>query len=201
MKQGGQKKKSSVHELEVGKVFTEAYYPSGDGIFRRTSYLQAAAWELSLWPGDLVPLKYVTTSQEIAIDKSFPFLVECKNWRRTNVTHIFSSLYAKKSVIYDWMDQAINDAVGTALVPLVVFKLYRKNCVMLQLSEFHRLANWFGKFPGEYFQIARQSLTDISENVFIALLKDFVDWIDWTYYKLSREVRQLKSIVSAEDKK
>lgn len=177
-------------ERDTGKTFSLAYYPGNDGEFRRTSaFAQSGGWGKGMAGGDLVATKY-GYGEEIFIDKSFPFSIECKNWRQEGVKHFFSGLYSAESVIFEWMDQSITDAEKFNKMPLVVFRLFRqKSIAMLVATDFAKLKELFGEPEFKYYFLRRYPAGD-EENakpnllVFV-LLKDFISWIDWEVYKFA----------------
>jgi len=186
-------------ERDTGATFTKAYYPSGDGEFRRTSaFAQSGGWGKGMAGGDLVATKY-GYGEEIFIDKSFPFSIECKNWKQEGVKHFFSGLYSAESVIFEWMEQSVADAEKFNKIPLVVFRMFRqKSVAMLRATDFSKLKELFGEPEFKYYFLRRYS-TNAEENfrpnllVFI-LLKDFIDFIDWEVYKFSGQ-RFIRSVV------
>jgi len=195
MRKGGQKAKGSAFELAIARILTEAYYSQGDGEFRRVP--ASGGWDKRTAPGDLIPFKY--TNGGMVIDKSFPFVVECKNWR--DVKHFFSGLYSKESQLFDWMEQAVADAQFVGKMPLVIFKLYRQeNVVILQSGDFWKLESLFGTPGAQYYELKRfVPKTGRSGLVFI-LLGDFLRWLDWEIYKLKSNVVFIRSIVRKEAK-
>jgi len=175
------------YERDTGKTFTKAYYPSEDGEFRRTSaFAQSGGWGKGMAGGDLVALKY-GIGDEMFIDKSFPFSLECKNWQEKNVKHFFSGLYSAESVIFDWMDQSIADAEKFNKMPLVVFRLFRqKSIAMLRATDFSKLKELFGEPEFKYYSLRRYSQeSSPADYLIFILLKDFIDFIDWEVYKFS----------------
>ncbi|GAG44752.1 unnamed protein product, partial [marine sediment metagenome] len=109
----------------------------------------------------------------------------------TNVKHFFSGLYSAESVIFEWMDQSITDAALFDKMPLVVFRLFRqKSIAMLRATDFHKLKEMFGE-PGFKYYFLRKYPVDVEENVkpnllVFILLKDFISWIDWEIFKISK---------------
>jgi len=197
MKRGGQKAKGNAYERVVAKIFTETYYPAEDGEFRRVPL--SGGWDKRAAPGDLIALKYVDKEgEEMVIDRSFPFLVECKTWKDENVKHFFSGLYSEDSIFFDWMLQACGDSSLARRLPLVVFKLYRtENVAMIVSTDFYQLANLFGNFVGKIYNIEKIMPKDegaVPQKLVFVLLKDFLEWIDWEVYKLSNKVRSIKSL-------
>lgn len=196
MKKGSQKAKGNAYELVIAKLFTETYYPAEDGEFRRVPL--SGGWDKRAAPGDLVALKYVDTEgEEMVIDRSFPFSVECKTWKDENVKHFFSGLYSEESIFFDWIRQACADSSPVRKTPLVVFKLYRtENIAMLVSTDFYQLASLFGNFVGKIYNIEKimsKNEKEIPQKLVFVLLKDFLEWIDWEVYKLSDKVRSIKS--------
>lgn len=201
MEKGGQKKKGDNHERSVGKIFTEAYYPGGGGEFQRPS--GSGGRDKRIMPGDLIAFKYVDKgSQEMIIDRSFPFLLECKNWNEVNVKHFFSGLYSKETQIYEWMKGAIEDAEYKNQTPLIIFKLtHGKNIAILKAVDFNKLQELFGHFSGQYYMLKKWSLIidDKTPALVFCLLSSFIYWIDWTVYKLAEKTRYLKSLMEVKE--
>lgn len=200
MKQGGQKAKGSSFERVVGKLFSEAYYPDGSGEFKRVPL--SGGWDKRVTPGDLMALKRSRSdSDEMVIDQSWPFSVECKNWK--DIKHFFTGLYGVESQMFDWMGQAISDAVAGEKIPLVIFKLYRQEHVAMLLDcDFHRITALFGRFPKKLYAIRRFDNGDmpdfgrsVANDLMLCLLKDFIDWIDWEVYKQMKKALYLRSII------
>lgn len=198
MKPGGQKRKGSAYERVIAKLFTEQYY-SDDGEFRRVPL--SGGWDKRVVPGDLMALKYSgiddTEGLSMIIDKTFPFSIECKNYRDENVKHFFSGLYSNKSQMFDWLEQAENDASPSNKYPLVVFKLYgSNNIVMTNDTTFHGLRGMFGLFPGNYFKLAlcNSKGYELTESVFF-LLDDFFEWVDWGVFKTIAKAQYIKSLI------
>lgn len=202
MKPGGQKKKGSAYERTIAKLFTEAYYPDGSGEFRRVPL--SGGWDKRVTPGDLMALKYSgiddTKGLAMVIDKTFPFSIECKNYRDENVKHFFSGLYSKQSQMFDWMQQAVTDAVAGSKFPLVVFKLYgSNNIVMTNRITFDKLRYIFGLFIGDYFNLIftgnkGHEKTELS----FFLLKDFFEWLDWEVFSSMGQAKYIKSLTKIE---
>lgn len=197
MKRGNQKLKSSAHENSIAKIFTTAYYPQNDGLFTRTR--QYVQMDKRSTPGDIVALKYVSRdSEEMNIDKSFPFSIECKNWK--DIKYFVSGLYSKESEFFSWIEQAYDDAIHTKMIPIVVFKLFRaKNIVLLSSEDFYKLANMFGNFPGKFYSLERvakdRSTIYKHDRLVFFLLKDFLEWIDFEIYKLGGKHRYIRSLM------
>jgi len=201
MRPGGSKAKGSDYERAIAKLFTAAYYPEGDGEVRRIPL--SGGWDKRLVPGDLVPLKCVDKqTEEMVIDRSFPFSVECKTYADANVKHFFSGLYSKETVIFEWLEQAIDDCRPSKKMPLVVFKLFgTKNILLLESDIFYQMGNMFGNFPGKkWYKLIRNKPDEVdctfSERIIFCLLEDFLEWIDWSVFKLSNKVRSIRSVTS-----
>lgn len=204
MKRGGQRAKGNAYELRIAHLLTEVYYPDEDGQFRRVPL--SGGWDKRVAPGDIIALKYTDVwKKEMVVDKSFPFSIECKDWKDQNVKHFFSGLYSKESSFFEWMEQASEGARTTKKMPLVVFKLYRsENIVMLDMMHFTQLRDTFGIFPGgNWYLLSRykpQEVQCISSGSFVfCLLKDFTNWIDWEVYKVSDKIRYVRSIIKKEE--
>lgn len=202
MKKGGQKKKSYAHETAVGKIFSQAYYHSGDGLFIRRDSVGGIRDKKDV-PGDLIAFKYLSQDkEEMAIDKSFPFCLECKDWKDENVKHFFSGLYSQESVLWDWMRQSWEDALLSKKMPMVVFKLFRtENLGMLLGKDFYSLGNIFGNFPGKFYVLEKVEKEDstFETRMIFFLLKDFVEWIDWENYKFKDRIYSIKSIIKGKE--
>jgi len=198
MRKGGQKQKGNTYERAIAKIFTEIYYPEGDGEFRRVPL--SGGWDKRMAPGDLVALRY--TSAEgvgMVIDSSFPFSIECKTWKGENVKHFFSGLYSKETIIFDWIRQATEDCEPSKKMPIVVFKLLRTdNILLMERGVFYQMGNLFGNFPGKkWYKLIKYEPDDMQ--LIFCLLNDFLNWIDWDVFKLSSNIRSIKSITSGEE--
>lgn len=202
MRKGGQKAKGNAHQRWVADLFTPAYYPAGDGEFKSTP--GSGGWDKRAAPGDVIAFKYLDMeTKEMGRDKTFPMVIECKDWRDENVKHFFSGLYSEDSQLFDWMAQAWEDSLVVKKMPIVVFKLFRtENIVMILSTDFYSLAQNFGNFVGKIYMIektmpkeqksykekiversdAQMTFLMHQEMVFV-LLKDFIEWIDWEIYK------------------
>jgi len=193
MKQGAQGEKGHAYERVIGALFTEAYYPEGSGEFKRVP--QSGGWDKRVTPGDLMALKRVSNdSDEMIIDRSFPFSIECKNWK--DIKHFFSGLYASDSQLFKWMEQASNDAAVAEKIPLVVFKLYRQShVVMLNSYGWHRVRELFGEFPGKYYGMDRVVPDGDKRGFYFCLLTEFLEYIDWEVYKFSGKAKFIRSII------
>ena len=163
----------------------------------------SGGWDKRAAPGDLIPLKFMAsqamqgeTGMNAVLDAAFPFSVECKNWK--DVKHFFTGLYSAESDIFGWMRQAIGDAAPSGKIPIVVFKLYRaENIVLIQAGDFNKLREYFGLFPGTIYGATKNGLEGMA--VVFVLLKNFVEWIDWGFYKIQGKARYIRSIVKAPD--
>jgi hypothetical protein len=186
MKKGGQKQKSNRHQNMVADFFEKAYYPDGDGEFRSTP--GSGGWDKRIAPGDIQPFKFIDKDGSMVFDQSFPFSIECKDWHDDNVKHIFSGLYAKPSQMYDWLEQSIGDAYASGKAPLVVFKLYRtENVVLMHHELFSKLKELFGYFPGETKFKNVYIVKGGPHTIVFVLLRYFIDWIDWGFYKVTHK--------------
>jgi len=201
MRKGGQKAKSYVHERAVGELFTKVYYPHDDGIFLRRDSVPGIR-DKKMVPGDLVAFKYLSKDkEEMAIDKSFPFVIECKSWK--DIKQFFSGLYSDESALFSWIEQVYEDSLYAKKIPIVVFKLYRQeNIVELRSIDFDQLANLFGNFVGKIYtiekimpkkQIVAESIVVYQKLIFV-LLEDFLEWIDWDVYKLGANIKFIRSL-------
>jgi hypothetical protein len=194
VKKGAQKEKGHAYERDIAAIFTEVYYPDGGGEFRRVPL--SGGWDKRVAPGDIIPLK-AYKSGEYVFDKSFPFSIECKNYRDENVKHFFSGLYSAESIIYSWASQALNDSRLANKIPLVVFKLYRaKNIIMIHGHDFGKLTEIFGIINKKQFKLVKTNEKGmyISTLVFL-LLSDFTEWIDWDVYRLKDASRFIRSYI------
>lgn len=201
MRKGGQKAKGSAHQRRVANLFTPAYYPEGQGLFKSTP--GSGGWDKRAAPGDVIAFKYIDEeTKELGRDKNFPMVIECKDWKDANVKHFFSGLYSDESQLFDWMEQAMDDALVVKKIPIVVFKLYRtENVVMLMSSTFNKLADLFGNFTGKIYIIEKimpkgyNKEQEAYQKLVFVLLKDFIQWIDWRVYMLGEEyIRSLPNV-------
>ena len=134
--------------------------------------------------GDMLPLDR-KAKFAMKIDDVFRFAVECKNWKDSTVKHFMSGLYSADSQIFDWMEQAIEDASYSGKTPIVVFKLFgTKDVIEILYPDFSILAEYFGDFSGKMYMVGSiiPETKDGKTYVF-ALLSDFLEWIDWDVYK------------------
>jgi len=194
MKKGGQKSKSGRHERRIAELFTREYYPDGEGEFRRTP--SSGGWDKRIAPGDIQPFVYLDYKQpEMQLDRSFPFSIECKDWHDDNVKHIFSGLYSKPSQVYEWMEQADNDARASFKMPVVVFKLYRtEDLVMMLMRDWGQLKAYFGIFDSPTYKIIGGP-----EMILFCKLEPWLEWIDWGFYKaLNRRKKYVSSLIPKE---
>jgi len=202
MKKGGQKAKSNAHQRRVAGLFTSAYYPTDDGLFKSTP--GSGGWDKRAAPGDVIAFKYIDEeTKEMGRDKTFPMNIECKDWRGESVKHFFSGLYSDESQLFGWMEQAWEDALLIKKMPIVVFKLYRtENVVMLLSTDFYSLTNYFGNFVGKIYTIEKimpkeqkshkektikhsrgETTFLMHQELIFILLKDFLEWIEWELFK------------------
>lgn len=197
MRKGGQKQKGNTYERAIAKIFTQTYYPDGDGEFRRVPL--SGGWDKRMVPGDLVALRYVNTEGVgMVIDDSFPLSIECKTWKGENVKHFFSGLYSNETILFDWIRQATEDCEPSKKMPVVVFKLLRtENILLMESNVFYQMGNLFGNFPGKKWYKLIKYEPDDTQLIF-CLLKDFLNWIDWDVFKLSSNTRSIKSVTSGE---
>jgi hypothetical protein len=190
MRKGGGKAKGHHYELVIAEIFTKAFYPDNDGIFRRTPL--SGGWSKSVAPADLIPFKFIKANEhdtEAIIDNDFPFSVECKNHR--NIRHFFTGLYASECEFFDWMKQSIEATAINKKMPIVVFRLFRQNdlCI-LRNEDFVKLQELFGNTGHkDYF------LKSGEFSLRFFLLKDFLGWIDWHTYKIMGHTRYIRSLI------
>lgn len=202
MRKGGQKAKGTAHQRRVAELFfTPAYYPLGDGLFKSTP--GSGGWDKRAAPGDIIAFKYVSKERDqMVIDETFPMTIECKDWKDENVKHFFSGLYSDESQLFGWMEQSLADSFWVKKIPIVVFKLYRtENVVMLMSSTFNKLADLFGNFTGKIYIIEKimpkgyNKEQEAYQKLVLVLLKDFIQWIDWRVYMLGEEyIRSLPNV-------
>lgn len=195
MKKGGQKAKANRHQNIVCKIFDGVYYPDGDGEFRSTP--ASGGWDKRIAPGDVQPFVFRSRhSEEMIIDQSFPFSIECKDWKDENVKHIFSGLYSQPSQIYGWLEQSMYDAKASGRIPLVVFKLYRtENIVLMHQTDWAQLRELFGRFGVGTYKVMGGPYS-----IVFALLKDFIKWVDWGWYKYKHSRKNyISSLEKRED--
>lgn len=203
MKQGQQKAKGSAYERVIADLLTKAYYQEGDGNFRRVPL--SGGFDPRLVPGDLMALKRVSNdTDEMIIDQSWPFSVECKNWR--TVSHFFKGLYANESEMFDWMDQATRDASHAKKMPLVVFKLYRQeHLAILLFKDWCQLGMTFGAYSCKRYEVMRfvreAYLGEDDVNVKLVFMKfvELLEWVDWEVYKFSGKAKFIRSIIKKHD--
>lgn len=178
MKKGGQKRKSGTHERRICLLFADEYYPDGDGEFRRTP--SSGGWDKRIAPGDIQPFRSVSrTTYEMQLDPSFPFSIECKDWHEDNVKHIFSGLYSKPSQIYDWIEQSDGDARASGKMPVVVFKLYRtEDLILMLVRDWGQLRGYFG-----LFNFPTYTVVGGPDPIVFCSLKPWLEWIDWGFFK------------------
>lgn len=196
MKKGRGKEKGSSYERTVSEVLTQAYYPDGGGLFKR---VESKAGKKGEKKSDLLALKYIldptSGEKDLILDRSFPFSVECKNWK--GVKPVFCGLYAKDSEIWDWMKQAEDSAQGK--MPLVVFRLFRTaNVAMTNGRTFGQLHANFGIYPKRYFTLWNQLLPE-SQTLHLFLLSEFLDWVDLGVYRISESVRFIRTLAPKEE--
>ena len=198
MRKGGQGEKGGAYERKVGELFTQAYYPEGGGEFKRVP--KGFQADPRIVSNDLMALKRVSIdSEQLVIDQSFPMSLECKDWRDENVKHFFSGLYSAESTLYEWMEQAISGASIAGKIPIVIFKLFRTDNIVMTLSkELCKISELFGEFPGKLYKLFRVEGGATVELSFV-LLKDFLSWIDWEHYRLAGKVKFLRSIIKKND--
>jgi len=184
MKAGRQKQKANTYEIAIAKLFTEAYYPTKDGEFRRIPL--SGGWDKRVVSGDVVALRYVDKSKkDMAIDESFPLSIECKTWH--GVKQFFSGLYSEESALFEWMVQAQEDSIVVKKMPVVVFRLFRtENIAMFISTDFGQLTLQFGNFRGKIYTIEKimpKEEKTFERKLTFVLLKDFLEWIDWDSFR------------------
>ena len=215
MRPGRQKAKGYSHEMAIGRIFTEAYYPDNDGIFLRRDSLPGIR-DKKLVPGDLVAMKYLSKDEEeLSIDKTFPLVLECKHYSNQTLKHFFSGLYSNESQIWDWIEQVWDDSLHVKKIPIVIFRLFRTEDVVEILStDFHQLSNYFGNFPGRFYKLKRvreagfkvdkkaylkhsseRGLVFGHDCLYFFLLKDFLKWIDWSMFKTGGKFEHIRSLM------
>lgn len=198
MKRGGGKEKGSAYERLIAATLSLAYYPDGGGVFQRIyAYPMSKKGEVR---SDLVALKYIADGPDgksLVLDRSFPFAVECKNYRA--VKPLFCGLYAKPCEVWDWLEQSSTASEGK--MPVVVFRLYRtKDILMINDNTFGRLKETFGSYPCEFFSVTQCTpQSDARKTLNFFVLEGFLKWIDWGVFRLSEHARYIRSLVPKED--
>jgi len=193
MKPGGSGRKGNAFRRSVAFAFTEAYYPDGDGEFRKTP--DVGDWDKKVAPGDIIAFRYVDKEKkDMEIDRTFPFSIECKHWATGGLKHFFSGLYSAESAMFSWMEQSWGEATPSGRIPIVVFRLFRtKDVIVLSSWDFADIISVFGNFTGKIYTIEKimpreqkshkkKAIPTHQKFVFI-LLEGFLDWIDWEVYK------------------
>jgi len=181
-------------EREIAEIFTQAYYSDEDGEFRRIP--QSGGWTIiasgkKIFPGDLIPFRFETDG--VIVDMRFPFSIECKT--RNKMEQFVSGLYAKESQFFGWIQQAIDDAEPFKKIPIVVFKLFRtNNIVMMTINNFYQLREIFGNIDGKYYFLKCYEKQIETQGLVFLLLKDFIDWIEWSLYKMRINTVFIKSL-------
>ena len=165
-----------------------------DGEFRRVP--KSGGWDKRLVSGDIMGLKRNSLEEEdFSIDTSFPFSVECKNWRDENVKHFVSGLYSADSQMFEWMEQAVDDIIHTKKIPMVIFKLFRtENIFILRAEDFSKIKESFGEPDFKLFLLRRYNFETNwkSNSLVFGLLDNLIEWIDWDVYKMKRFIRSFK---------
>jgi hypothetical protein len=204
MKRGAGKGKGSAYERHVRDILTAAYYPDGGGMFSRIySHPIPKKGEVQ---SDLKAFKYVrsgdplgTEEKILVVDNSFPFSVECKNYK--GVKPLFCGLYSKESEVWSWMRQAV--CARGSKIPLVVFRLFHTaDVAVLRSEDFSQLRGTFGLYPYKSyvlthtFKASGSSEEPIQESLVFLLLKDFLEWIDWGVFRVSSATQMyIRSLV------
>jgi hypothetical protein len=181
MKKGGSRRKGNAFELHIAKCFTTAFYPDGDGIFRRIPL--SGGWDKSLLCGDLMALKG-TTGKASTLDARFPFSIECKH--HSGMKPLFSSLYCAKSDLFNWMAQAADDSEGHSKIPLVVFRAFRsEDLLCVRNMDYANLVEQFGDYDCQTVQVTLSlaGLVIEEERLRIMKLDEFLEWVDFQHYK------------------
>ena len=196
MRPGGGKSKGSSYERTIAKILTVSYYPDEDGRFQRIySHPIPAKGETR---GDLVALRYFSVGPDdekaLVKDSSWPFTVECKCYK--DVRPFFSGLYASESLLFAWMAQATVVAETEKKTPLVVFRIFRgENLVMLRRIDFAQMKELFGLPKAKYYQVLRYSPMEENWGLILLLLKDFLEWIDFGVYRLAGRHQYIRSLL------
>jgi len=203
MKPGGGKGKGSAYERRIRDILTAAYYPDGDGEFQRIyPYPIPKKGEVR---GDLKALKFINIGDPLSkeqervpvVDNSFPFLVECKNYK--DVKPFFCGLYSKQCEVWDWMEQAVTASEGR--MPLVVFRLFRTaDVAMMRSTDFSKFKEMFGEFKFECYNMARYhgDSGEINESNILFLLADFLKWVDWGIFRMASSTKYIRSLLPKE---
>ena len=204
MKAGGGKSKGSAYERRIRDILTASYYPDGGGEFQRIySHPIPKKGEVR---GDLKALKYIVTGspldreeeRALVLDSSFPFAVECKNY--TKVKPLFCGLFASECELWGWMTQAVEASEGK--MPLVVYRLFRTaDIAVLRSTDFAKFKELFGVYRHECYALTHYSgeSGEIESSLFLFLLKDFLEWVDWGVFRLSSSTRYIRSLIPKED--
>lgn len=197
MRPGGGKAKGSAYERRIAKILTSVFYPDNDGIFQRIySHPIPKKGEVR---GDLVSMRRyvvkadpVSPEESLVIDKSFPFTVECKDYK--GIKPLFSGLYSKECEIFDWLWQAHEVAVQNKKMPLVVFKIYRgEDLAAIWNRDYVEMTRWFGPFQESSYLVQNDKLM-VHEGIRIFKLTTFLAWPDWGIYKVGA-TEYIKSIM------
>lgn len=211
MRPGGGKAKGGSFERQIAEVLTKAYYPDGDGIFQRI--LPQPIPKKGEVRGDLKALRYMSdgtisipprgpnADRYLVFDSTWPFVVECKNYK--DVDPFFKGLYAKDTLLFDWIDQANEVALLEHKMPLVVFRLFRtENIAMMWNRDYIELVKMFGVMPTRTFLLSRDKVMEHTALRFV-LLNDFLEWVDWGVYKAARgsSPTYIRSILPKGDEK
>ena len=192
------KEKGSSFERDVAAILAKAFYPDGSGVFRRVPL--SGGWDKHVAPGDILAFKYREFgSEELVMDTRFPFVVECKNWK--DIKQPFCGLYAADSELFSWMQQAVNAAVDSKKIPIVIFKLYRASIIaMLRGTDLCKLEELFGEYPkAAYGIVKRVPQLGVSAKLIMVLLAEFLVWIDLGIYHAIDSTKMIRSLVEKEE--
>lgn len=190
------KDKGASFERCIAAAFTTAFYPDGEGVFRRVPL--SGGWDKRLTPGDLMALKKRSSdSEELVLDSSFPFSVEAKCWNSKSISHFLSGLYGEESAFFLWMKQSESDVSNGSKIPIVVFKIFRKPVICIRKNDFLKMQEVFGSCQGTIYELRKGSRTEssFSDNLVFFLLEEFFIWVDWSIYRFVDSSRLIRSLV------
>jgi hypothetical protein len=191
------KNKGASFERDVVKILSAFYYPEGDGCFRRVPL--SGGWDSRVAPGDVIALKKNNAQLDAyVIDPSWPFVVECKNWKSTTISHFPTGFYGAESSFFQWMAQCVEAADASGKTPIVVFKIFKYLLVIIRTVDFSRLQELFGEFDKKRYRLER-----IDDNTSVKLefmmLTDFLKWIDFYIFKVVDTSRRIRSLVKKDE--
>jgi hypothetical protein len=192
------KEKGSAYERAIAAILSSSFYSGGDGTFQRIQSQPIPAKGQK--SADVEALRYmeVDGEQVLICDRSWPFSIECKNIRKAK--HFFSGLYEKDFEIVSWASQAALVAARDGKVPLLIVRLFRsKDLAVLRAEDYARMAEYFGKPKGRRMELRSIGDEERAFSFVFLLLEDFLDWVDWEFYKVARFGRYIKSLIPEEE--